>query len=231
MNIVLGSFFRDSQGKQVTNWIKQCEELYQVCRVNGCNFRAVAVEGDSKDDTFAELDSWSRNWRTSFPLQIKRHHTGAPRYGSTEAPERMAALSPVGNALLDCVLPTDDVLLYVESDLLWDADDMLQLAVIAAGQRAVVSPLIMAGDLFYDIWAFRKDGERFSPFPPFRPEWKGVLRGQLEVDSVGSCLAIPAVWAQRIRMTTGALVEWCNNARAAGCKIYCNPSFVVRHPA
>jgi hypothetical protein len=93
----------------------------------------------------------------------------------------------------------------------------------------VVSPLVFAGEAFYDIWAFRKSGIRFGPFYPFHHEL--VLDGLTEVDSVGSCLVMRAAVARAVRMSDGALVEFCNNARSRGYRVWVDAREQIRHPA
>jgi hypothetical protein len=251
MHFVVASAFRNAAGRQVSTWISQCLALHRELRdhyyCSFCSFRAIAVEGDSTDRTAQQLGYEAA--QRGLDLTLVRCHHGGPIYGSTEQPERMVALSKVGNAILDAVDERDDVLVYVESDLLWDAETIRRLidkALYSAHARSrgknewfdIYSPLVMAGDLFYDVWATRDlDGNRFSPFPPFHHglQRAGLMRhGQMmEVSSTGSCLVMPASVARdtRVRMTTGALVEWCEKARAVGYRIAVDPSCVVRHPA
>jgi hypothetical protein len=166
----------------------------------------------------------------------------------------------VGNAILDAVLLKDDVLVYIESDLLWDGETIrrlidrlldlsthdidyawgaenqppegdLRFDTFVAGRWVpklkvdVWAPVVMAGDIFYDCYVFRNlDGSRiYHPFPYTRPT---------ELGSAGSCLVMSASIARdtRVRMSTGALVEWCEKARAVGYRIAVDPSCVVHHP-
>jgi hypothetical protein len=145
------------------------------------------------------------------------------------------------------------VVVYVESDLVWDGETLRKLIDLVVpfkvdvtrhesatseyvdGARPwdVVAPMIFAGEHFYDVYSFRGlDSSRFAPFPPYHSSLR--RHGELtEVSCVGSCLVMPATVARdkRVRMESGALVEWCEKARAVGYRLAVVPDLVVRHPA
>jgi hypothetical protein len=86
---------------------------------------------------------------------------------------------------------------------------------------------VFAGEAFYDIFAFRKSGRRFAPFPPFHEE----LGGLTEVDSAGSCLVMKADVARQCRMNDkSGLVSFCDDARAKGFQVWVDPSLRIYHP-
>lgn len=230
MNIVLGSAHR-SNSSRLSRYFDQISDLRSALPED--SFRVVAVEGDSTDNTRAQLDLLSRRHHLDLTLIDCSH--GGPDYGSTESPQRMKALSKVGNAILDGVKDSDDILIYIESDLVWEPEaikSLISLAKLPARSFDIFSPMIMCGDkgdIFYDIYAYRKDGQRFSPFVPYHSELSDDIT---EVDSVGSCLVMRADVARddRVRMESGALVEWCDRAREAGYKIGVYPQSKVCHP-
>jgi len=233
VKVVVASAHRNSSGRQISRWVDQIIALRAELRNHYyCGVRAVAVEGDSTDNTLDWLisDAASRLDAADISSTVVTCNHGGPVYGSTEQPERMAALSKVGNAILDAVEPADDILVYVESDLIWDGETIRRLIdrVLKwerVGIASVWVPVIMAGDIFYDCWAYRTlDGSRiFHPFPFTAPT---------ELSSAGSCLVMPAAVARnkRARMETSALVEWCEKARAVGYRIAVDPALIVRHP-
>jgi len=158
-------------------------------------------------------------------------HRG-PVFGSTEAPERMKALSYVCNTMLSAVRQEDDIVFYVESDLVWDAFTVCALinaAVEREGGFDVFAPMVFAGRAFYDIWGFRKYGQRFNSLPPYHPE---LTNGHpVELDSAGSCLVMRGEIARNVRITNDyALVGWCDNARKQGYKIAVHPQLWISHP-
>lgn len=225
MNIVVGSAFRNS-APRLGSYLARVEALRQHVGPDH-SVRVIAAEGDSIDTTRAELQ------RQPLVQHVACDH-GGPWFGSTEAPERMVALSKVCNSIFEAVNEEDDVLVYVESDLLWDPATIGALIDAAANREGgfdVFAPLIYAGKLFYDIWGFRHlDGTRFSPFEPL----KGLHpQGYFsEVGSVGSCLVMRGEVARRVRVRNDyCLVGWCEDARRQGYKIAACPAFSVEHPA
>jgi hypothetical protein len=125
--------------------------------------------------------------------------------------------------------PGSDV--YVESDLIWGAGAIWTLIDMALNRESgfdVFAPMIFAGDYFYDVWGYRKNGSRFTPQPPYHPD---LVNGLTEVDSVGSCLVMRAEVAEVCRIRNDyALVGWCEDARAHGYKIAVHPNLKVYHP-
>jgi len=234
MNIAIGSAFRSST-HYLPRYFSQVSQLKQLV-AGKHSVRVIAVEGDSQDDTRNALCRFAGTFGVNIEVRVFNH--GQPWFGSTEAPERMYHLSGVGNAILDGVKAEDDVLVYVESDLLWDAPTIATLVECAHVQWRgydIVSPLIFAGECFYDVYAFRGlDGERFAPFKPYHKSMHEYF--WTEVSSVGSCLVMRADVArgtehkQAIRMVRGALPEFCTNARLEGYRIGVNPLLRVHHP-
>jgi hypothetical protein len=83
----------------------------------------IAVEGDSRDSTRADL---SQALQVLPGMLVTRNH-GGPVFGSTEEPARFRALQGVGNGILESVPDDVDVLVYVESDLIWAPTTILAL--------------------------------------------------------------------------------------------------------
>jgi hypothetical protein len=230
INLVVGSAFRNSSGAQIDRWIDQVNNL-SVHLAGIARVRAVAVEGDSTDDTRRQL--WDKTRGALFDFSLIKCDHGGPVFGSVESVERMKCLSKVGNAILDEVRESDDYLWYVESDLIWVPGVIDHLLLLTADTAAplvdVVAPLVFAGANFYDVWGFRGlDGSRFAPFAPYHSSLSNITL--TEVSSVGSALMIRGEVARRIRFTDGALVEWCANARTAGYHIYVAPWLRIDHP-
>jgi hypothetical protein len=229
VRIVVGSAFRNSAG-YVERYMRQVRELADHAGEDN-TVRVIAVEGDSSDATRRGLAVWAHS--LDLELELLTHNHGHPPFGSTEAPARLEALSGVGNAILAGVRQEDEVLVYVESDLIWSSHHIGSLVDIALERRGgfdVIAPMVWAGDNFYDIWGFRIGGERLEPFPPYHAKLKAS--GITELESAGSCLVMRAELARKVPpMTTGALVEWCANARAAGYRLGIHRDFHVRHPA
>jgi acetyltransferase-like isoleucine patch superfamily enzyme len=120
------------------------------------------------------------------------------------------ALSFVGNGILELVRETDDVLVYVESDLIWNAGTVLQLiGDLQIPSVDVVAPLVFAGESFYDIWGFRgMDGERFSPAAPYHSSLAaGGVETLAEISSAGSCLVMKGAVAAAVERVGGRMIH------------------------
>lgn len=227
VNLVIASAHRDS-ARNVPRYMEQVVQLRAALK-GLANLRVIAAEGDSADNTRGVLKSTAAY--RQLPIEFAECGHGGPKFGSTEEPERLRLLSRVGNAIFDAVRGDDDVLLYVESDLIWTASVMVCLAqyvTVKAGGFDVFAPMVMAGELFYDVWGFRGlDGRRFSPFAPHFP---GLGPAEyFEIGSAGSCLAIPGDAARRCRIRNDyGLVGWCEDARAHAYRIATVPFLHVR---
>jgi hypothetical protein len=161
-------------------------------------------------------------------IDLRTCSHGGPVYGSTEHPHRLAALSKVGNTILEGVREDDDYLLYVESDLLWSPKVISSLlSLVIRGECDIACPLVMAEDRFYDIFLYRRNGVRFSSFYPYHPDLTGV---PLLIDSAGSCLMMKAEVARTCRMIDNVLLDFCQDARSKGYSIKVDPNVQVEHP-
>jgi hypothetical protein len=223
---VFGSAFRNSQ-RNVPAYLDRVAAY--ACEFSGDPVRVSAVEGDSRDRTRAALRQEAERRNLGLEVVVCEH--GQREFGSTEEPDRLAALSKVGNAILSSVRVDDDVLVYVESDLMWDVQTIRTLVLLAHRRRGgfdVFSPMVMAGEAFYDIWGFRKDGSRFGPFYPYHP---GIDHSAplVEIDSAGSCLVMRGEVAQQCRIRNNyCLVGFCEDVRDRGFRIAACPQLEVR---
>lgn len=221
MRVVIGSAFRNSTS-YLDRYFIQLRALQKALVQRGDSLRLIAAEGDSLDNTHTALLSLSRH--LNLPLQFVDCTHGGPHFGSTEAPERMVALSKVGNAIFGGVNDTDDVLVYVESDLTWEAEAVTTLIDDAWRWEAgydVFAPMVMAGEHFYDIWGFRKiGGVRFSPWEHQQFNGNGDQSYFYPLDSAGSCLVMRAAVARKCRILNDyCLVGWCADAKQKGFHI------------
>jgi len=229
LNVAIGSAFRNAT-HHLSRYFHQVKALQSIYP----SLRIIAVEGDSTDNTREALSASARSF--DIPIDVITHNHGLPVFRSNEDPVRINALSGVCNAILDGVNEWDDIMVYVESDLEWDATTMDKLIhSMLDSDYHIVSPMVFAGDLFYDIWGFRKCGVRFTSGPPYHH----LLNGERlnSIDSAGSCLVMGSsiVYSDDGKLVprtiTGALVEWCEHARAMGYKLAVDTSLSIHHPA
>lgn len=225
MNIAVVSFFRNS-----TSYLPRFFNQVNTLRNATCNsdkVRLIAVEGDSRDKTHDQLQNYCRMLGNS-SIVVPRDH-GKREFGSTEEHDRLETLSWVGNGGLENVWDTDDLVLYVESDLIWKAGTVISCLQQVHEGVDIVSPLVFAGDHFYDVFCFRSlDGQRFAPFPPYSHSLRVGLN---EVGSVGSCLCMRAEVARNVRIPGAeVLIGFCRVAREKGYRIFVDTTQRIQHP-
>jgi len=238
MRIALGSIFRNSTGS-LERYFRQVEALAVQLRSRGDTLRLILAEGDSIDGTYDELhyhlDSreGAINMHDSKLIQVNH---GGPVFGSVNDEQRWRNISKVCNDLLDLVTPQDDILIYVESDLIWQPVSMTALIDLAELSRFdVVVPMCLAEgtDRFYDIWGHRRRGLGFRPEPPYHPDLE-LHRGYtaLGMDSAGSCLVMKGHVALNTRFDPPehGIVGWCEDIRRKGYSIWLQPAVKVEHP-
>jgi hypothetical protein len=225
-NVAVVSFFRNSARRGTLH--RYFKQIYFLREALGPNYhvRLIAVEGDSEDRTCRDLETMSVQLDLS--LSMGHYNHGLREFGSTEDAVRLFHLSRLGNVGLSMVKPSDDIVLYVESDLIWDSVNILKLM---AHDVDMVSPLVFAGENFYDVFCFRDlNGHRFSPFPPYSASLSP--HGLTEVSSVGSCIVMKADVARNCRIPEGeVLIGFCAHARESGFHIYVDPNARIEHPA
>jgi hypothetical protein len=224
------SAFRNTLPTAIDRYFRQASAYRDVLKEHGWNFRLAVVEGDSGND-----DVWKRLYRTASRYNLECYISdathGGPVFGSVVSAERFKALSKVGNRMLSLVQPEDDIVVYVESDLIWHERIMLHLgAQVLDHDLDIVSPLVMAGDNFYDVWAFRGlDGAHFAPFKPYYHALHPM--GLTLVNSVGSCLVMKGEVARNCRIINdNCLVGFCEDARDKGYRVWVDSRMKVNHP-
>lgn len=191
-------------------------------------------EGDSQDETWVELNRWADEDERIVPV---KRDTGRPRMWHTPRPERMLTLSVTGNAVWERIAGEawGDYALMLESDLLYQPDLLRRLVTRLPEGAAALAPMIwmpVEGQLrFYDIWAFRRGGEMFRPYPP---AWYSQKYGvaPFEIDSAGSAILFGMDCIRRgARLSPeSAVVGMCGQIREMGGRIYCDPESHVIHP-
>lgn len=227
MNIALGSIFRNST-PYLDRYYAQCASLAERLQAQGHSLRFVFAEADSTDGTAEQLAQLFQHRDCT----LTDRANGSPWFGSVDHPERWKAISYVCNGVLEQVQPRDDVLIYVESDLIWQPETMLRLVehVQAPGVDAVAAMCFHNGtDIFYDVWGHRKDGARFGPMAPYHPEVNGALT---QIDSAGSCIVMRGLVARNARFTPPELgiVGFCGDLRGRGFRLWLDPTLKVEHP-
>jgi hypothetical protein len=232
MNVAVMSAFRNSAGFHIHRYFVRMARFQDALAREGHTLHLKLVWGDSDDGTQTELFNCASALNPATFELIERSH-GGPVYGSTEEMARLRALSMVANGAFESIGPEIDVAIWIESDLLWDAQTFLRLIKrLSVEDVDVVAPLVFAGEAFYDIWGFRdRTDERYGPFFPFNKELQHVGPVLTEVNSVGSCLVMRGEVARECRIRNDyALVGFCLDARAHNFHVWVDPHERIHHP-
>lgn len=231
MNIAIASIFRNSAA-YVARYANQVAALRDALAAEGHTLRVVAAEGDSVDWTPHLLVELLGQFEHTI---LTRAH-GGPSFGSVDVTQRWRQIAWVCNELLDeLAAGDDDLVIYVESDLIWQPATMLRLLGHVAGARTdVACPLSLSvgTSLFYDTWGHRSLGRCFEPHAPYHPMLaEPSPTGLYPLESAGSCLVMLGEVARAARFQPDdGIVGWGRDIRARGYTIALDPTVKVEHP-
>jgi hypothetical protein len=106
------------------------------------------------------------------------------------------------------------------------------LAHAQAGRCPIAGwPILPIGNqraVFYDIWAYRKDGRMFTNAPPFHACYQPDT--PFEVDSFGSCWLAEAADMRTARFGDQAVLDVCAQLRARGRQLWVDPKLTIVQP-
>ncbi len=247
--VTLCSAFRDSvRNDQLDRYLDQVWELHEYLAARCEILHCVWGEGDSTDGTRARLQKAANAWGkrqgargkngvtdcpapfppAPCPLIVDCAH-GGPAYGSVEDEQRFHQLAYVGNQIWAAIPEETDVVIYVESDLIWSAPTLIGLLDATAIWPAV-APMVLdspPANTFYDVWAYRRNGVRFTKQPPYHPE---ISSKPLQLDSAGSCLALRWQVAQWLHFPEDCFVGFCRLLYERESSLWLLPNLTVYHP-
>jgi len=147
-----------------------------------------------------------------------------------KALNRYERLSLSANAGQDRVRAEDDLWLTHESDI-QSPPDVVEL-LLAAGKLPIGAWPVLelgGGDVFYDVWAYRKDGRNFTNHPPYCEGYDPLE--PFPVDSVGTVwLAYAEDLRAGVRCYRECCVELCQKMTALGRQFWAHPGVIVRQP-
>ncbi len=225
MKVAILSSFRNAH-RFIVTYLNRMDELQALLYSKGHALSLVLAYGDSNDCT-GEILLEECSWR--FYANLIEVNHGGPVFGSVVDRTRFVQLAKVANALR-CNIPEDtDVVGFVESDLIWEPETLLNL-IEGLGEHQIIAPMVYDQEWgFYDTWAYRCNGERFQKDAPYHSELK--KRNLIEMDSVGSVLFMHADLARTIEFPErNVVVGFCRQARNKGAHIYLDSTLEVRHP-
>ena len=224
-NIVLSSIFRDST-EYLQRYFEQVDDLRGHLAWGGWHLDLVIAEGDSEDGTYEQI----KDYLHTDDLLLQVHHYGR-KFGSVDHPERWANIAKVCNAVAE-QWPEGATVIYVESDLIWEVQTMMQL-LVRLDRVPAVAPLCMKDGRFYDIWGHRGlDGSRFTMDLPYHPDLEGD-DDLVEIGSAGSCVAMRPDIARRARFGENDCMVGLGRSIRYECQshLYLDKRARVHHPA
>lgn len=186
------------------------------------DLRWVWVVGDSQDDTEAQLHEIARQY-AQLDIEIVHHDTGI--WGE-DPHTRLRRLSQTTNAGLERVRPDDVYWIIHESDL--QSPPTLVELFLAMGECPVAG-WVTLGTMFYDTFAYRKDGVMFSNHAPYHACYRAD--GLFEVDSVGSCWMFHAEDVRDgVRCGEWAVLDLCRQLKERGRRFWVDPRIPIVQP-
>lgn len=192
--------------------------------------RVIVGENDSQDTSRDMLDYWAQY--ATYPVTVLDCGDGSPHFSSVDDPVRWASISGVMNKVLDQLSESDDRVLYVDADLIWEPEMVVRLlAKLRPGEVDVLAPIAWS-DIHnrpYDLWGTRRRGERIHPRIGWFPTVQS--RGMLNVDSAACLNVMDGRWAREARFgPDNANVGWHDAMRERGARIWLDMDERVVHP-
>lgn len=228
--IAIWSTFRDNAGEYIRD--------YRI-RVNGLDYpkrllRFYLVEGDSVDNTYAELVDWAKS---DSRIKVIKRDTGLPRHGHDTTSERFRVLSQINNAAIDVICEDNwvQMAMLIESDLYYDPFIIKDL-LANKPRKSIVAPMVWlateTSKRFYDIWAYRYPGGEHFTLNEYEWYLSNTPQKVFEVESAGSMLLMDievirsGCWYTQEEVVRGM----CLLARRNGYKVFVVPSVHIMHP-
>lgn len=187
--------------------------------------RMAFLENDSTDSTYGLLESWAG---LDQRITLEKRDTGGALYGSIINADRFRIMGTVFNFALELVdYDWSDYVLFLPCDIRFGPDLLTRLL---AHQAPVVSPFVYQNGIFYDIWAFSRNGHNFLAFGENRTEPMFGTR-LLDMDTIGGVTLIDCdVLRAGVRYSTENVDRgFCEAARAKGFSIHADPTLHVYH--
>jgi len=223
MHVVMLSLWRNDADRTIEN------RLLHLLAKKATAY--IWVTGDNEDDTEQILNAAARRQKN---VVIVRHDT---QINSLVPEDRLLCLSQTAQAGLACFVenyPQADYLLIHESDLISPPDRINRMVALSQEENGAavagwVTLQLGYEKVFYDTWAYRKDGVKFTNRAPYHFCYDET--GPFRVDSAGSCMLFPAFpFREGLYLERGGMVEICQKMQAAGVPIWVDPKLEIIQP-
>ncbi len=233
IKIAITSIVRDEERNgNLIRFLNCCREL----ELYHSNIVYVFIEGDSSDNTFEILDNWIKERKGSILEKICKGYAPFPKDKNTRRTRRTIIFAELRNRLIDIIKSRLDaeVILMTDANYEWKGDLINSLMEVGSD---ISAPMVVkrykddkGNYIFYDTWAFRKDGKEFKQFYPYIGNMK--FDRFVDIDSVGGCYLIKRkVLDAGVRYdgkTDSEHVYFCNKARKMGFSLKINPNIYVK---
>ncbi len=226
--IVIASIVRNEEHngylKRFLNCCRDLEKYYK-------DIVYIFIEGDSSDNTYGVLKNWLTPKKNYILKKVDRRHRP---FAKDRNQKRTIYFAELRNMLIDLYLsiPEASEILMIDANYGWKGD---LISSLRDTNTDIAAPLVLMHKnrdgkyLFYDTWAFRKDGRQFSQFLPYT---KGLSSEPLDVDSVGGGYLVKRkVLESGVRYNGDRDCEhvgFCKKAKDMGFAIKINPKVYIR---
>lgn len=229
MNITLISCFRNSES-YLSRYMNQVADLVSGLSLRNDHIDLIWGEGDSTDRTLELLQAYVR---FGYPARIVDcTHGGTKDYQGVINEQRFKELGYVGRCMWAHIPADADVVIFVESDIIWQPETILHL-IDRLQDYLAVSPMIYlrrqgwASHAFYDTWAGRKNGRHLEHYPPY---CEGFDPDEpFQVDSMGSCMAFRGDLARGLKWDENVFVGISRQIYEHGGSLWIDPGLAIYH--
>lgn len=223
-------------------FIKCCRELEKYHK----NLIYVIIEGDSYDDTYKSLKKWldgSEDGKKDRNYILKKYDKGYGKFPKNRDTKRTRYFAEVRNMLVDYVLEIPDISLVFMVDASYglSGDIISNLEKTLKRDGADISAPLNLGHkdhtgkwMFYDTFAYRKDGKEFTNHYPYHKDVESSLKSgkSVKLDSCGGAYLVKReVFDAGVRYNGNKDCEhvgMMEKARKKGFVIKLNPKVRVR---
>ncbi len=222
--VVMCSLWRNDCNRRL---VDRVEHLLAKCETYP-NLRWVWVVGDSTDDTAQALAE------LSYGYEVQVVDIGDTGIEGDDHTSRLRRLSETGNEWWNWIDDAEYVMVH-ESDIVSPPDVVNRLVAHAERGRCPIAgwPTIkLRGEqgvnYFYDTWAYRKDGRRFSNDVPYHPCYR--YPEPFMVDSFGTMYLFHAEDVPLVHFQDNAVLDLCRQLRQQGRTLWVDPTLIIEQP-
>jgi hypothetical protein len=191
------------------------------------NTRYVWIVGDSSDGTSQALVELSTGYDNVQIVDI-----GSTGIDGGDERSRLRRLSATANEYFHWTDGADYIVIH-ESDIRSPHDLIPRLVAnaergicpVAAWPTLEIAP---GRSVFYDVWAFRKNGMAFTNQPPYHACYRPTE--PFQVDSFGTLFLMHGEDGSLIHMQERAVLDLCQQLREQGRTLWVDPRIVCEQP-